>query len=286
MAIQVNGTTVINNSRQLTNIASVDAATVTALGNAGVGGGSAPTWDPSSTPDVTYTSSSTWSKPGSLGSDDWVVFYMVGGGGAGSTSSWATGGNGASAYVFAALAGSLPSSITFTVGAGGAGGSSGENAPDGGDTTASINGRIYKAFGGYGALGKSSNYQAQLNTEVQPFGSYTVPFDGTSPYDYDGSATKGGQGTKGPSGGSYTSATSFLGANSTLGGAGGCGAVITSTVNAPGGTSTFAGNGGACNNSTVAANSGSAPGGGGGGNYVNTTAGGNGASGSVRIYYV
>ena len=38
MAIQVNGTTVINNSRQLTNIASVDSATVTALGNAGVGG--------------------------------------------------------------------------------------------------------------------------------------------------------------------------------------------------------------------------------------------------------
>ena len=39
MAIKVNGTTVINDSRALTNIASVDAATVTALGNAGVGGG-------------------------------------------------------------------------------------------------------------------------------------------------------------------------------------------------------------------------------------------------------
>jgi hypothetical protein len=38
MAIKVNGTTVINDSRALTNIASVDAATVTALGNAGVGG--------------------------------------------------------------------------------------------------------------------------------------------------------------------------------------------------------------------------------------------------------
>jgi len=39
MAIKVNGTTVINDSRALTNIASVDSATVTALGNAGVGGG-------------------------------------------------------------------------------------------------------------------------------------------------------------------------------------------------------------------------------------------------------
>ena len=42
MAIQVNGTTVINNSRQLTNIASVDSTTVAALGAAGVGGSA--TW--------------------------------------------------------------------------------------------------------------------------------------------------------------------------------------------------------------------------------------------------
>ena len=41
MAIKVNGTTVINDSRSLTNIASVDAATVTTLSNAGVGGGGA-----------------------------------------------------------------------------------------------------------------------------------------------------------------------------------------------------------------------------------------------------
>ena len=39
MAIQVNGTTVINNSRALTNITSVDATTAAAIGNAGVGGG-------------------------------------------------------------------------------------------------------------------------------------------------------------------------------------------------------------------------------------------------------
>jgi len=39
MAIKVNNTTVINDSRALTNITSVDSATVTALGNAGVGGG-------------------------------------------------------------------------------------------------------------------------------------------------------------------------------------------------------------------------------------------------------
>ena len=43
MAIQVNGTTVINNSRQLTNIASVDSTTVAALGAAGIGG--SPSWN-------------------------------------------------------------------------------------------------------------------------------------------------------------------------------------------------------------------------------------------------
>lgn len=41
MAIQVNGTTVIDNSRALTNISSVDATTVAALGAAGVGGAAA-----------------------------------------------------------------------------------------------------------------------------------------------------------------------------------------------------------------------------------------------------
>jgi hypothetical protein len=39
MAIKVNGTTVINDSRALTNISSVDATTVAAFGAAGVGGG-------------------------------------------------------------------------------------------------------------------------------------------------------------------------------------------------------------------------------------------------------
>ena len=41
MAIKVNGTTVINDSRQLQNVASVDATTVAALGAAGVGCSSA-----------------------------------------------------------------------------------------------------------------------------------------------------------------------------------------------------------------------------------------------------
>jgi len=39
MAIKVGGTTVVDDSRQLTNIASVDATTVAALGAAGISGG-------------------------------------------------------------------------------------------------------------------------------------------------------------------------------------------------------------------------------------------------------
>jgi hypothetical protein len=39
MAIQVNGTQVIGNSRELTNIASVDATTAASITAAGVGGG-------------------------------------------------------------------------------------------------------------------------------------------------------------------------------------------------------------------------------------------------------
>jgi hypothetical protein len=45
MAIKVGGTTVIDDSRALTNIASVDATTVAALGTAGVGGGGGSTRD-------------------------------------------------------------------------------------------------------------------------------------------------------------------------------------------------------------------------------------------------
>lgn len=56
MAIQVNGTTVIDNSRNLTNIASVDATTAAAIGAAGVGGS-----------DVTFTAAETISAGNSVG---------------------------------------------------------------------------------------------------------------------------------------------------------------------------------------------------------------------------
>ena len=57
MAIKVNGTTVINDSRQLQNVASLDATTVAAIGAAGVGGGDV------SEVAVTYNTHSAFTKP-------------------------------------------------------------------------------------------------------------------------------------------------------------------------------------------------------------------------------
>jgi hypothetical protein len=54
MAIQVNGTEVISNSRALNNIASVDATTATAIGAAGVGGSLEFISETNITSDVSY----------------------------------------------------------------------------------------------------------------------------------------------------------------------------------------------------------------------------------------
>jgi len=55
MAIKIGGTTVINDSRQLQNVASIDSNTVTALNNAGVGGSNVGT-------KVTWTSATAYSS--------------------------------------------------------------------------------------------------------------------------------------------------------------------------------------------------------------------------------
>ena len=65
MAIKVGGTTVIDDSRQLSNITSVDATTVAALGTAGVGGGG--------TAELTAAESISAGKPLSVNSSGQVV---------------------------------------------------------------------------------------------------------------------------------------------------------------------------------------------------------------------
>lgn len=287
MALQVSNYTVVDNNRQLTNITGIDATTAAAIGAAGVGG-SLPTWNPSSTPDVTYSTTSVWTKPSSLGSSDWVVFYLIGGGGGGNYGNWAVGGNGASANIFAALAGSLPSSITFYCGAGGTAAGNTGPGTNGGDTFATINGRLYLAPGGATPVDQStSTYSNGVNNTPQPLGSYTVPYDGTNPYDYTSNDVTGGLGSAGPPGSSYTTNAQWASqVHGVFGGGGGTGAVLSGTTSTVTSLSTFAGGGGRQNRGTINNGNGQYPGGGGGGTYSGPTSGGNGGAGNVRIWYV
>ena len=258
MAIQVGGTTVVDDSRNLQNVGglkTVGGVTILGSGDVPVGVG-APNFDPTATPDVTLTSSGTWSKPGSLGDNDWVVFYMIGGGGGGGTDgTWGHGGSGASAALFAALAGSLPSSVTFTVGAGGTPNSTGN---DGGATTATINGRLYTAPAGQGG-GKGGTFGSTPPTGE---GYYTLPFGGQSPLDYASSSATGGT-------------ANFYGNGTPSIFGGGAGATLYG--NSAASSSTYAGNGGS--NANGGAGGGGASGSYGGSGYT-------GGLGEVRIYYV
>ena len=132
MAIQVNGTTVIDNSRNLTNIASVDAATVAALGAAGVGGSN---WYQSNwlTKSVSASSLKRIEASGNtvvVANDYNGVFYSTN--------------NGA----------------TFTAGTSGwAIGS--ENAKD-----VAINGSTVVAVGSYSTIKRSTNYGASWGSKI------------------------------------------------------------------------------------------------------------------------
>ena len=117
MAIKVNGTTVINDSRALTNIASVDATTVAALGAAGVGG------SVNRTLSIEMSTSGTFTSPltGTL------VITALGAGGSGaelatgafqpSSAKYVTGGA-AGGYVRKKISVTAGDSFTVTIGAG------------------------------------------------------------------------------------------------------------------------------------------------------------------------
>lgn len=109
MAIKVSGTSVINDSRQLQNIASIDSTTSSTLASALGGGASV----------QTFTSSGTWNKPSS-GTVAMITCIGGGGGGArnnGNINSYSGGGT---ITVIYKLLSSLASSITVIIGAGGA----------------------------------------------------------------------------------------------------------------------------------------------------------------------
>lgn len=261
MAIKVNGTTVINDSRALSNIASVDATTAASITAAGVGGsgGNIADWDPTSTPDVTFTSSGTWTNPNTADST-LVIFYAVGAGASGSTGYYAWGGGGGGAAVVAGTMGGLPSSVTITVGAGSAVAST-----NGGATTLAVSGA--KTFNAPGGVynGQSGYPVGEVN--VPPTSN---PFQSGYPVVAD---TAGGQAT--------TRNDPVFGS---VWGGGGGGGGASSSGNA-GGTSTYAGDGGTGRNTSPYGGAGGFPGGGGGGAESGGPAGA-GANGVVKIWYI
>lgn len=271
MAIQVSGTQVISNSRGLTNIASVDATTVAAFGAAGVGGGGLEAWNPNATPNQTFTSSGTWSKPGSVADSAYVVFYMVGGGSSGGTYYGGPGGFGGGVGILTATMGGLPSSISVTIGAGGARQSYfGYSTNVGGSTTVSSNSITYTAGGGSGGN----------STETIRFPPFVIFPVVESPFNYaiptNGTATAGTIPSTVTNGVQNGKGSIF---------AAGDGGNVNPNHNGTGGSSTYAGNGGA-GNMTYGA-TGSVPGGGGGGAYTAAgSTGGAGGNGSVRVYYI
>jgi hypothetical protein len=182
---------------------------------------------------TTFTSSGTWTKPGS-GTFARVLIWGGGGGGVGGGGG---GGGGACVVGIFALS-SLPSTVSVTIGAGGAGSGSSPGSPGG---TSSF-GSLLTAYGGSGGL-----FPAAAVGGGGSLGAGTTSAGGAG----HGDAFKGGFSAAATYGGGYGQ-----GGDSYWGGAGGAG------VSGTGGISIMGGNG--ATNLTAA----SVPGGGGGNGTV------------------
>lgn len=205
-----------------------------------------------------FTASGTWNKPaGTLGSA-LIIVECIGAGGGGVNSS-GIGGGGGGRVLRILPASAVGSSVTVTVGAGGANGTSGSQGG------ASSFGSLVIAYGGGGAAAPNGGGGGGAKGPGLSTGAPGGPAGGTSTnrngvgggHGSDGTGA-GGDGYEGGGGGGAGTA----GGSSVYGGGAG---------GTTGGTSTFAGNGG---NTSQA---GFAPGGGGGG-------GASGARGEVRVW--
>ena len=216
MAIQVSGTQVIGNSRELTNIASVDATTAASITAAGVGGSAVPIsdWDPTTTPDVTFSSSGTWTNP-NTSDDTLVVFFAVGGGASGNNGFYSYGGGGGAAAVITGTMGQLPSSLSLVVGAGPV--APANNGTAGGNTTIAGNGITYTAEGGRASSGAASG-----KLRLPPITDYFAPVpqpsevNGTIPQYREDDGMDNVYGGAGGGGGSNTSTGMGSGANGSI----------------------------------------------------------------------
>ena len=155
MALKISNTTVIDNSRALLNIAAVDATSYHFLQtNNYIPDGAVFTT-------LTTAGSGTWTKTGgSVG--DYVVAYLVGGGGSGAcvnqlgsyAEGYAEGGHSGAAGIVAIGYGSMAATVNYTVGAGGASATGTSSGNIGEDTV----------FAGYGVGAKTYRTKMGLAT--------------------------------------------------------------------------------------------------------------------------
>lgn len=237
----------------------------------------------------TQSTSGTWNKPAGYSLDDTVLFRGIGGGGGGGValngagSAWASGGEGGSTAWYACRYGDCPASVPYTVGAKGVGHNLGANGATagtaGGDTELDFGTFTLVAKGGAGGTASTSG----ATTTTAAGGAVYV---GRTFVNDEWTGGNGGDGDSPPTAG-----------DSAIHGAGGGGGAYTnagtSSTDADGGSSLYAGAGGRSDAQHTpvasAADPGVAPGGGGGAATgrvaVNGATSGDGADGefSVRI---
>ena len=175
MAIKVSGTSVINDSRRLENIASVDSTTAASMTAAGVGG----------TPSGTNTFDSPVKGDGSGGlrfagyklaggakyesgsgnytvpsGTSYVKVWVTGGGGGGGGASassqqwWSSGGGGASSTITGFIAVNTGDTLAYSVGSKGNKGVGQNNGSNGGNSTLTKGSTTLTANGGSGNTGR------------------------------------------------------------------------------------------------------------------------------------
>lgn len=253
-----------------------------------------------------FTGSGTWTKPTNLTGNEMVVVQVWGAGGggggvlAGAGNNGGGGGGGGSFVESHFRASDLGSTVTVTIGAGGAGGAAGaNNGVAGGNTTF---GSLATAYGGGlgiagdangntngGGGGGAGNIAVGANgsgTSGGAGGGFGGGAANTATTNSDGgggggnSGNSGGASFNGGGGGAGGATSDFAGSASINGGGGGAAGA------ASGGTSIYGGAGGA-GALNGAGSAGSAPGGGGGSPRVSNStskAGGAGAAGACRVW--
>jgi len=211
----------------------------------------------------TFTASGTWTRPGGFDATDSVIAVVIGGGGSGGIdySATASGGGGGGVAVVSIPYGTVTSTVSITVGLGGA--AVGGNTNNGNAGGTSSFGSYIRASGGFGGVvgtgiggggGPLLNINANTRIITNGGNGRSGSFGDTILYD----------GYTGGGGGFNTSNTSFTGVTSQYFGSGGNAATWVSG----------------------AATAGSAPGGGGGAGGSLTTVSAAGARGEVRVYIV